>query len=97
MKLTSGILSIGLSVLGSFLFLSGVGGLWMDFAPSVGVDAIAAARDRSYAFLLVGVFVMLVAAAIGGFTARTYPKLAVTSAVILAGASLFPLALWLFG
>lgn len=96
MKLTTGLLSVGLATLGSFLFLSGVGGLWIDYAPSVEAEAIAAARDHSYILLFVGVFVMLVAAAVGGVAARTSTKLAVTSAVVLAGASLFPLAFWLF-
>ncbi len=96
MKLTGGLFSLGLAVLGSYLFLSGLGGLWVDLVPT-DPAAIAAARDRGYTLLFAGVIVMLVAATVGGLSARTSPKLVVTSSVILAGASLFPLAFWLFG
>ena len=97
MKFTGGLVSVGLAILGSYLFLSGLGSLWVDFAPSVDPSAIAAARDRGYTLLFAGVIVMLVAATIGGLTARTSPKLSITSSVVLAAASLFPLALWLLG
>lgn len=96
MKLTDGSVSVGLAVLGSYLFLSGIGGLWVDLVLS-DPAAIAAARDRGYTFLFAGVIVMLVAATVGGLSARTSPKLAAISIAILAGASLFPLVFWLFG
>lgn len=96
MKFTGGSVSVGLAVLGSYLFLSGIGGLWVDLVPS-DPEAIAAARDRGYTFLFTGVIVMLVAATVGGLSARTSPKLALISSTILAGASLFPLIFWLFG
>ena len=96
MKLTGGSASVGLAVLGSYLFLSGIGGLWADLAPS-DPAAVAAVRDRGYNFLFTGVIVMLVAATVGGLSARTSPKLMAISSAILAGASLFPLVFWLFG
>ena len=97
MKFNVGMLSFLIAALGSFLFLSGVSGLWLDYAPSIGAQAIAAARDHAYVQLFCGVLVMLTAAVLVGAVVRTSPKLAATSAVVLAGASLFPLALWLLG
>ena len=96
MKVTSGIISIVLATLGSYCFLSGIGGLWIDLIPS-DPTAIALARDRGYTYLFTGVIIMLLAAAIGGLSARTSPKLAITSGIVLAVTSLFPFAFWLFG
>ncbi len=96
MKFTAVLPSIGLAILGSFLFLSGVGGLWIDYAPSVDAETIAVARDRAYAFLFTGVVVLLSSAVACGLAARIAPKAAAISAVILAGSSLYPLAFWLF-
>jgi hypothetical protein len=97
MKFNVGMLSIFVAALGSFLYLSGVGGLWIDYAPSVGTQAIAAAHGRAYVQLFCGVVTMLIAAVMAGVAVRASPKLAATSAAILAGASLFPLGFWLIG
>jgi len=96
MKITVGALSVGVAAIGAFLFLSGVGGLLVDYVPSVAADVIAAAHDRAYVRLFGGVVVMLVASVLCGVATRTSPKLAATSAVVLALASVFPLAFWLF-
>ena len=96
MKITVGALSVGVAAIGAFLFLSGVGGLLVDYVPTVAADVVAGARERSFQRLFGGVFVMLVASALCGLATRTSPKLAATSAVVLSLASLFPLAFWLF-
>ncbi|MBL8300182.1 MAG: hypothetical protein JNN30_17730 [Rhodanobacteraceae bacterium] len=96
MKIPVGLVSLGTALLGSFLFLSGVGGLLMDYVPTVAPEAVAAARDRAYVHLFSGVLVMIVSAGLTGRAAHRASKLSVSSAFVLGASSLFPLCLWLF-
>ena len=96
MKFNAGVISIAFAAFGSFLYLSGLGGLWMDYAPSVGQAAISAARDRAYVQLFSGVFAMIIGSAFAGSAIRSSPRLAAVTFLILAGTTLFPLAFSLF-
>ena len=97
MKTQVGAVSLGTALLGSFLFLSGVGGLLVDYVPTVAPEAVATARDRAYVSLFAGVLVMVVSAGFAGHALRASPRLFTASAIVLAGASIFPLGLWLLG
>ena len=96
MKFNAGGSSIAFAALGSFLYLSGLGGLWIDYAPSVGQAVISAARDRAYVQLFSGVLAMIIGSAFAGSAIRSTPRLAAVTSLILAGTTLFPLAFWLF-
>jgi hypothetical protein len=95
MKIPVGAVALVASILGAFLFLSGFGGLLLDYAPTVSSEAIAAARDRAQMSQLSGVVVMLLASGLAGHSARATPRLALSAGAVLSAACLFPLCFWL--
>ena len=95
MKIPVGLIALGTALLGSFLFLSGFGGLLVDYAPTVAAEAIAAARDRAQVGYLSGVLVMVLSAGLAGHAAHTSRRLALSAGAVLTVATVFPLCFWL--
>lgn len=91
MKIPVGLFALGTSLLGSFLFLSGFGGLLVDYVPTISPQVIADARDRALVGQLSGVLVMVLSAGLAGYAARTSPKLSLSAAVVLAISAALPL------
>ena len=92
-----GLMSLAAAIFGSFLFLSGVGGLLIDYLPTAPADAVAAAHERAYYSLFAGVLFMLISAALAGYAFRAARKVASVALFIVGVAAAFPLYLWLLG